>query len=326
MSLVVCDEIIYPKTYEEIQEEVKRAIEEKKRIHVLGFNTNHIGKKIYTDICISMRNFDKILEVSNSDLYVTAQAGVSFEKLQEELNKRNLFLPLTYSGSLGGLASTNFPSLFSLIYPYPKDLLLGAKIVTGLGELIKSGSRMPKFSSGYKIWKALSGSLGWLGIYVELIFRLIGKPERIAFAKIKNDDLISNLNKFIMERPWGIIYTEEGSYLIFGGFSRYLESLEKKYNLKFEDGLPELSLNCEKIYGITTERGNEVEIIRKLNDHVIGYIGSGYIRTCINPNLEEYSIVIEKGCEENEQCLQNYETGKLLKQALDPYNVFVTNI
>lgn len=319
-----CEETLYPKTYEEVQEIVKNAMKEGSKIHVFGFGKNHLGRKVQANICLSTKNLNKILEISNSDLYVTVQAGVDFQELQEELNKRNLFLPLTYSGSVGGLASTNFPSLFSLPYPYPKDLILGAKIVTGLGELIKSGSKTTKFSSGYKIWKALSGSLGWLGVYVELTFRLIGKPERLAFAKISNDKLKENLDKFILERPWGIIYTEKESYLIFGGFSRYLEHVERAYGIKFEDGLPNLNLDCEKIYGIVTERGNELEVIKRIEGNkVIGYIGAGYVRSCSNPGME---VIIEKGCEENEQCFPHYETGRLLKQALDPYNIFVTTI
>ncbi|AWR98040.1 FAD-binding protein [Acidianus sulfidivorans JP7] len=319
---VLCKELVYPKTYEELQEIVKDSIG-KRKIYVMGFNTNHIGKDVSADLCVSTKNFNKILDVSEADLYVTVQAGVSFQNLNNELSKRGLFLPLTYSGSMGGLASTNFPSLFSVIYPYPKDLLLGSKIITGLGELINSGSKMPKFSSGYKIWKVLSGSLGWLGIYVELTFRLIGKPEIIAFSEISPH----KINNILKERPWGIIFSKGKTYVIFAGFSKFLKKLEETYDLSFQEGLPDVSLDCEKIYGITTFRGKELEIINKLDsEKTIGYIGSGYIRTC-NANrseLKDETVVIEKGCLQNEECFEHYETGELLKKALDPYNVFIS--
>ncbi|ARM76881.1 FAD-binding oxidoreductase [Acidianus manzaensis] len=320
---VLCNETVYPKTYEDLLEIIRDV--GKRKIYIIGFNTHHIGKNVNADICISMRNFNKILEISESDLFVTAQPGVSFEALKNALSERNLFLPLTYSGSLGGLASTNFPSLFSLIYPYPKDLLLGAKIITGLGELIKSGSRTTKFSSGYKIWKALSGSLGWLGIYVELTFRLIGKPERLAFAEINQE----KIQKIISERPWGIFYNNGKTFVIFGGFSKYIDSLEEKYGLSFQDGLPNASLDCERIYGITTYRGKEFDIINKIGpDKTIAYIGSGYIRTCNEINKKDFpeeSIIIEKGCKEDEECFEHYKTGELLKKSLDPYNIFVSS-
>ncbi|BFH72697.1 FAD-binding oxidoreductase [Sulfurisphaera javensis] len=321
---VYCKEVYEPYSYEEIVELVKKANEEKIKVHPIGLGNNHIGKKIVADICISTSKLNKIIEISKSDLYVTAQAGVSVDLLQKTVAEYDLFLPFIYSGTLGGLASTNKPSIFSLLYPYPKDFILGAKIITGKGEIIRSGSRTTKFSSGYKIWKVLSGSLGSLGVYTELTFRLLPKPEEIKYTEVE-DPL-----KYISLRPWGITsIVRDGkitNYLIFGSFSTFFDRISREFSFTFYDGIPESKLDCEKIFGIVTSRGEEIEVLKRFSNG-IAYVGAGYVRVCEKKALElrneGYNVIIEKGCEASEDCFGfKYLTFDMLKMALDPNNVF----
>ncbi|MBB5253862.1 FAD-binding oxidoreductase [Sulfurisphaera ohwakuensis] len=323
-----CKEIYYPSSYEEVVNLIRKANEQKLTVHPFGLGTNHIGKQLFADVCISMSKLNKIIEISKSDLYVVAQAGVSVDMLEEAIKSEGLFLPFTYSGTLGGLASTNKPSIFSLLYPYPKDFILGAKIVTGNGEIIRSGSKTTKFSSGYKIWKVLSGALGSLGIYLELIFRLIPKPEMIAYAEVEDPF------RYISLRPWGILSTVNSgkitNYLIFGGFANFIKKVSEEYSINFSEGLPKIGLECEKILGIITARGEEIEVLR-LFQKGIAYVGAGYVRVC-DPNALKlrdngYTVIIEKGCQDDEKCFGfSYSTFKLIKSALDPNNILIAGL
>jgi len=319
-----CEEMYFPTSYEEIEEIIKKAIEKKLTLHVIGSGKNHIGKKINADICISMEKINRVIDISKSDLYVTAQSGIEIDNLQQLLSSQGLFLPFTYPGTLGGLASTNKNSLFSLLYPYPKDFLLGAKIILGDGSVVRSGSRTTKFSSGYKLWKVLSGALGSLGIYLELTFRLIPKPERIVYTEV------SSPLQFLSLRPWGIVsFVKDGvlkSYLILAGFHSYIDKISKDNSLSLIEGLPSDKLECERIYGVTVPRGKELELIKSFNQGV-AYVGSGYLRICDEKAMElrtqGVSVIIEKGCKDNEDCFGfRYSTFNYLKNALDPNNVF----
>ena len=320
-----CKETVYPASYEEVVEIVKSAERKGEKVHVMGSGKHHFRNDFYADVCVSMVRLNKILEISESDLYVTAQSGVLADEVQKELDKRGVLLPFYYDGTLGGLASINPPSYFTLWYPYPRDYLLGARIVTGKGELIKSGGRTPKFSSGYKIWKALSGALGSLGIYVELTFRLLPKPERIITVE-------GDINSFLQERPWGILIKKDGSELknliILAGFEEYIKRFEEKY--KVSDFTPDINLECERIYGIVTTRGNEIEVLSMFNNGIAFY-GAGYVRVCDDKALDlrkqGYTVIIEKNCKKGEECLgYSSITFKLLKDSLDPNNLFISGI
>jgi FAD/FMN-containing dehydrogenase len=321
-----CKETVYPVSYEEVVEVIKSAERKGEKIHVMGSGKHHLRTDFYADICISLVKINKILEISESDLYVTAQSGVLVNELQKELNKRGVILPFYYDGTLGGLTSVNPPSHFTLWYPYPRDYLLGARVVTGKGELIKSGGKTPKFSSGYKIWKALSGALGSLGVYVELTFRLLPKPDRIITVD-------GDINTFLQERPWGIISIKKGNgelknLIILAGFEEYIKKFEEKY--KVSDLLPDVNLECERVYGIITTRGNEIEVLNMFNNGIAFY-GAGYVRVCDNKALDlrkqGYIVIIEKNCKKGEECLgYSSITFKLLKDSLDPNNLFISGI
>ncbi|BCU69440.1 FAD-binding oxidoreductase [Stygiolobus caldivivus] len=320
-----CNELVKPTSYDDLIEIIKESNKENKKIHVLGLGKHHVRESEF-DICVSTELLNSILESSISDLYVTVQSGVTTKELQAYLSEKNLFFPSSYDGTIGGLLSTNFPSPFSIWFPYPKDLILGAKIITGDGKLIKSGSKTTKFSSGYKIWKTLAGTLGTLGVYVELNLKVLPKPEKIVSLKVDRPEEV------LYENPWGIVSTLGSSgvthYAIFAGFSTYIERISK--NRESVEGVIHTELECERVFGIVVSRGAEVQVLEKLSSGVAFY-GSGYIRTCDERALslrdKGYTVIIERGCRENEDCLgYSYTSLQILKNSLDPNHVLCSGI
>jgi len=294
---------VFPSSYEEVSEIIKFAIKNNLKIYPFGKNSNHIGPNVNADIGLSTEKLNRIIDISEEDLYVTAQAGVDFQYLSNVLKSHGLQIPFLYSGTTGGFASTNLPSILTW-YGYPKDWLLGAKIATGLGEIIKSGSKTTKFSSGYKIWKALSGALGWLGIYLEINIRLI-PYQNFHFEEIKNYE------EYFKRRPLGIISVKEGNnikiYAVIRGEGKIFE-IPKKYDAS-----------------IVTVRGKEIDVLKEIEgDYCVAYYGNGLIR-CNGIDVEglrsQFVVIKERNCASN--CFgYNYEAISMLKNSLDPNGIF----
>lgn len=291
---------VYPATYEELAETVRLCAEEKLKAYVHGFNAHHIGKKVSADVGISTLRLNKEIEMSEEDLYVKVQAGASFRELKEELKAHSLTVPFNYSGSVGGFASTNLPSVFTSL-GYPKDWLLGAIVVTGLGEVVKSGSTTTKFSSGYKIWKVLSGSLGWLGAYAELNVRLLPYFE-YHFEEVRDHE------RAFKERALGVIGVKVGEEV-------------KKFAVKRGDG-EKLEIPEVFDFSVLSIRGKEFEEIKGVNaDFCVAYYGLGIVRCLGGTPPKGKKLVKERGCEGD--CFNaNYTSLRLLKKSLDPRGVF----
>jgi len=322
---VLASNVLYPKSYEEFSEIVRESINGKKRILVIGYGKHLIGKP-KADIIVSTRMINRILEVSQADLYVTAQAGISLRELNEELKKQGLWLPFDYDGTLGGLTATNLP----LWYTYPRELLLGAKFVNGEGNVLKSGGKTTKFSSGYKIWKVLAGSLGKLGIILEVTYRVFPLPEVVTFAKFD----YSELRRVFDYSPLAImvIIRNDGEMTGIAKFAGLRKVIERIPLAKDVD--VELCNEGDRVISIISPLGLEVEYARKAREFInvecsVSLVGRGYTRAYVkdfngieNARSSGIMVMVERGEYDGEHIPRASNAFTLLKRALDPYGVF----
>jgi len=122
-----------------------------------------------------------VLEYSPDDLTVTVQAGVTGGALAGTLAARRQTLPLDPPGwarrTLGGIAATAASGPLRLRYGTMRDLLLGVRFIQADGVSTWGGAKVVKSVTGYDVPKLLVGSLGTLGVIVELTLRLHPLPE-----------------------------------------------------------------------------------------------------------------------------------------------------
>jgi len=138
------------------------------------------------DVILSLERLNSVIELLPDDLTVTCQAGITLSELQKQLLPRNLTLPIDppcseeispILATLGGIVATNTNGAARLKYNSLRDLILGMKIILADGTVIKAGGKTVKNVSGYDMKKLFIGSLGTLGVIVEVTTRLTPIPE-----------------------------------------------------------------------------------------------------------------------------------------------------
>ncbi|MGC9105195.1 MAG: FAD-binding oxidoreductase [Thermoprotei archaeon] len=307
---------------------VAEVVKSSERVFFVGQGRHLVTQ--HEGTCVSLSNFSSTLEVSQEDLYVTVQAGKALSELSRELESRGLFLPIVHNGTVGGALGLNVPSEFSFWFGYPSDLVLEARTVTGLGEVVRTGAKTPKFSSGYKIYKALAGSLGLLGAYLEVTFKVFPKPESLVYA------LVSDPKKALESpfRPYGgIAINLDGliSYVVIGGWKEKVDRAVRELGARaVTEERPRLEAleSCTRLASVSVPRGLEADYLSRLGRGV-GYIGSGTVLLC-NPDVKElrrrgFTAVVIRGCHRGEDCFGfKSRTLELLSKALDPQGKFLT--
>ncbi|HTV56407.1 MAG TPA: FAD-binding oxidoreductase [Terriglobia bacterium] len=142
------------------------------------------------DIALSLREMNRVRACEPDDLTASVEPGVELNAFLQVLNRHRLWLPLDPPGSaratLGGLVATNRAGPLRLRYGAPRDMVVGMKIATPAGKVIKTGGRVVKNVAGYDLAKLLIGSYGTLGVIVEINFKLYPMPARRATCVCRN--------------------------------------------------------------------------------------------------------------------------------------------
>jgi glycolate dehydrogenase FAD-binding subunit len=132
------------------------------------------------DIALSLKEMNRVWHYEPADLTISAEPGMKFGDFLHFVGRHGLWLPLDPAGggraSLGGIVATNSTGPLRLSYGAPRDMVLGMRIATSEGKVIKTGGRVVKNVAGYDMAKLLIGSYGTLGVIVEVSFKLFPLP------------------------------------------------------------------------------------------------------------------------------------------------------
>jgi glycolate oxidase FAD binding subunit len=201
--------IVYPTTAEEVAAVLRSAAE--RGLGVIPCrNATKLGvgnpPRRY-DVALSLKDMNRVWHYEPADLTITAEPGMKFGDFQHFVGRQGLWLPLDPPGgaraSLGGIVATNAAGPLRLTYGAPRDMVLGMKIATTAGKIIKAGGRVVKNVTGYDIGKLLIGSYGTLGVIVEVSFKLFPVPAERATIAIKSGTLgiARDLRRRLLQSP-----------------------------------------------------------------------------------------------------------------------------
>jgi len=169
-------------TAEEAAACLKRASQEDETVVPWGAGTKQRQGNFPAryDVALDVSALDSIIEYEPADLVVTAGAGITLAALQRRLAQSGQFLPLdppySRTATLGGTLATNASGPSRLLYGTARDMVLGLRVATPQGELVKSGGRVVKNVVGYDLNKLHIGALGTAGVMVEVTLKVQPLP------------------------------------------------------------------------------------------------------------------------------------------------------
>ncbi len=136
------------------------------------------------DVVIKLDRLNRLVEHDPANLTATVQSGIMLSALREFLAPKNQFLPFDPPGyaraTVGGVVASNLNGPRRSYYGSVRDLVIGMKVVLASGEQIKAGGKVVKNVAGYDMCKLFVGSLGTLGIIIEVTLRVAPIPETAA--------------------------------------------------------------------------------------------------------------------------------------------------
>jgi len=187
------DAVVYPETTAEVARIV--AICAGAGLPVIGWGAGSSleGHAIAPrgGVTVDFARMARVLEVRPEDMIVTVQPGITREALNQELRATGLFFPVDpgANASLGGMASTRASGTTAVRYGTMRQNVLALEVVLASGQVIRTGTRAPKSSTGYDLTGLFVGAEGTLGLITELTLKLHGQPEAVSAAVCAFDDM-----------------------------------------------------------------------------------------------------------------------------------------
>src|SRR5215212_4718944 len=190
-----------PRTEEEVAEVV--AVADAHRTPVVpwggGSGTQGGALPIRGGIVIDLTALDQIIEIDETSLTVTAQAGVNGRRLEAELNARGLMLP-HYPASVewatvGGYIAARGSGVLSTRYGKIEDLLLSLRVATPADGLMETVA-VPRHAVGPELTQLFVGSEGTLGIITRATLEIVPLPPERRFLTLQFPNVAAGIEAF----------------------------------------------------------------------------------------------------------------------------------
>ena len=177
------DVVVYPTSTEAVQEAIRIAREEGLPITPRGSGSGLSGGSIPAKggMVLCLNRMNKILEIDEENLTVTAQAGVITLDLANAVLTKGLYYPPDPASqkisTIGGNVMEDAGGLRCLKYGVTGDYVMALKCILPDGSVITTGGKSVKDVAGYSFKDLLISSEGTLAIITEITFRLIPPPQ-----------------------------------------------------------------------------------------------------------------------------------------------------
>ena len=202
------DAVAFPTSTEEVAAIVRLCAEHRTPIVPFGMGSSLEGhvNAIHGGVSIDMTRMTRVLRLSTEDLDIGVEAGLTRLKLDAHLKNTGLMFPIDpgADATIGGMAATRASGTTAVRYGTMKDNVLGLTVVLADGQVIKTGGRARKSSSGYDLTRLFVGSEGTLGVITELTLRLYGRPEAVRAAVCPFESMAGAANTVIQTIQLGI--------------------------------------------------------------------------------------------------------------------------
>ncbi|MEO6627733.1 MAG: FAD-linked oxidase C-terminal domain-containing protein [Aquihabitans sp.] len=143
-------------------------------------------------ILIGFEQMRSLVEIDLANHVAVVQPGLTLHELDEATAAHGLIYPVfpgENSASLGGNVATNAGGMRAVRYGVTRHQVLGLTAVLGTGEVIRTGGKFVKATSGYDLTQLIIGSEGTLAVVTEAIVRLHPRPGHGATVLVPFPDL-----------------------------------------------------------------------------------------------------------------------------------------
>jgi len=202
--------VVKPGNTEEVAKILSLANEEKIPVTPRGGGTGLSGGCVAVcgGILLCLERMNRILEIDEENCVAVVEAGVTLADFYKAVEARGLYYPIypgEVSSTVGGNAATNAGGMNAVKYGVTRNFILGLEAVLPTGEIIETGGKYVKVTTGYDLTQLIVGSEGTLAVVTKVILKLLPRPKATTTLFVPFKDLKDGIRAVPLILKSGVI-------------------------------------------------------------------------------------------------------------------------
>jgi len=130
---------------------------------------------------LDLRAWRGIVDYEPSELVISVRCGTPLSEVEAALGAHGQFLafePPAFGAdpTVGGVIAAGLSGPRRMFAGAARDFVLGARLLTAQGELLRFGGQVMKNVAGFDVSRLLCGSLGIFGVITEVSLKVLPRP------------------------------------------------------------------------------------------------------------------------------------------------------
>jgi glycolate oxidase FAD binding subunit len=184
--------------------QVLEAAASSRPLRIRGGGTKDFYGQAFDGDILDTRAYSGIVDYEPTELVITARCGTPLAEIEAALAERNQMLAFepphfgehaTFGGAVAcGLSGPRRATSGSV-----RDFVLGAVLMDGAGQVLTFGGQVMKNVAGYDVSRLLAGSMGTLGLMLQVSCKVLPRTRREATLRFT----MSEIDALRQVNEWG---------------------------------------------------------------------------------------------------------------------------
>jgi glycolate oxidase FAD binding subunit len=171
------------------QKQIVTAAKNRQALRIVGGGSKDFyGQSLHGEP-LSTRDYAGIVDYEPTELVITARCGTPLAELETALAKKSQSLPWEpprFPGAtVGGMVASGLSGPQRIKVGAVRDFVLGCQVLDGNGDTLRFGGQVMKNVAGYDVSRLMAGSLGTLGLILEVSLKVLPTPTTSATLRLE---------------------------------------------------------------------------------------------------------------------------------------------
>ena len=152
-------------------------------------------------VLLETSGYHGIISYEPTELVITARCGTPLAAIEAVLDSQGQMLafePPHFSAgaTIGGVVASGIAGPRRQAAGAVRDFVLGTTLMDGRGEILRFGGQVMKNVAGYDVSRLLAGSLGMLGLIVDVSLKVLPRPQAETTLRLElgQDEALQRMN------------------------------------------------------------------------------------------------------------------------------------